>query len=148
MRSRQRALSFCPTLFARPKAYRPRSAFLSCGWLSFPATPIVNDRKPLAARLSAGYAARMENERLLATLTQLRAALARAEGVDPETLTRLDQLIDDAKRGAIPEERSEGAGDDQDSGGLRDMLLKFEADHPQLSTSIGRVADALAAMGF
>jgi hypothetical protein len=90
----------------------------------------------------------MENERLLSTLTQLRAELERAEGVDQQTLNQLDQLIDDAKRGVIPEERTESTGDEQDSGGLRDLLLKFEADHPQLSTSIGRVADALAAMGF
>jgi hypothetical protein len=90
----------------------------------------------------------MENERLLVTLTQLRAELARAEGVDLQTLIQLDQLIDDAKRGVIPEERAASADDDQSSGVLRDLLLRFEADHPQLSTSIGRVADALAAMGF
>jgi hypothetical protein len=91
----------------------------------------------------------MENERLLVTLMQLRAELARAEGVDPQTLRQLDQLIEDAKGGALPEERVQSdADDDENSGGLRDMLLKFEADHPQLSASIGRVADALAAMGF
>ena len=89
----------------------------------------------------------MENDRLLVTLTQLRAELARAEGVDPQTLKQLDQLIDDAKRGVVPEERMASTGE-EDSGGLRDLLLKFEADHPQLSSSIGRVADALAAMGF
>jgi hypothetical protein len=90
----------------------------------------------------------MENDRLLVTLTQLRADLARAEGVDTETLKQLDQLIEDTKRGVVPHERIESADEDSDSGGLRDLLLKFEADHPQLSTSIGRVADALAAMGF
>jgi hypothetical protein len=90
----------------------------------------------------------MENDRLLVTLTQLRAELERAEGVDPQTLKRLDQLIEDAKRGVVPDERAEKASEEEDSGGLRDLLLKFEADHPQLSTSIGRVADALAAMGF
>jgi hypothetical protein len=90
----------------------------------------------------------MENEQLLSTLLQLRAELARAEGVDQQTLDQLDQLIEDAKRGIVAQERVESAVEDQDSGGLRDLLLKFEADHPQLSTSIGRVADALAAMGF
>jgi hypothetical protein len=35
-----------------------------------------------------------------------------------------------------------------DSSGLKELMLRFEADHPQLSVSIGRVADALAAMGF
>ena len=32
--------------------------------------------------------------------------------------------------------------------GLKDLLLKFEAEHPQLSVAAGRVADALAAMGI
>ena len=31
---------------------------------------------------------------------------------------------------------------------LRDLLLKFEAEHPELSAAIGKVADTLAAMGF
>jgi hypothetical protein len=31
---------------------------------------------------------------------------------------------------------------------LKDLLLRFEADHPQLSVAVGRVADALAAMGI
>jgi 3,4-dihydroxy 2-butanone 4-phosphate synthase/GTP cyclohydrolase II len=37
---------------------------------------------------------------------------------------------------------------ESDSGGINELLSKFEAEHPQLSVSIGRVADALAAMGF
>jgi hypothetical protein len=33
-------------------------------------------------------------------------------------------------------------------GGLKDALLKFESEHPQLSAAVGKVADALAAMGI
>jgi uncharacterized protein DUF4404 len=31
---------------------------------------------------------------------------------------------------------------------LKDALLRFEAEHPQMSNAIGKVADALAAMGI
>ena len=34
------------------------------------------------------------------------------------------------------------------SSGLKDALLKFESEHPQLSDAVGKVADALAAMGI
>jgi hypothetical protein len=34
------------------------------------------------------------------------------------------------------------------TGNLRDLLLKFEAEHPELAASIGKIADSLAAMGI
>jgi len=34
------------------------------------------------------------------------------------------------------------------AGGLKDALLKFESEHPQLSVAVGKVADALAAIGI
>ncbi|MCI0334953.1 MAG: DUF4404 family protein [Planctomycetes bacterium] len=81
-------------------------------------------------------------------LQELRAELSTAKDVDPETLARLDQLTKDIQgnvnRGDHPDAREV----EPDSSGLKDLLLKFEAQHPQLSVSIGRVADALAAMGF
>jgi hypothetical protein len=90
----------------------------------------------------------MDRQRLLATLNELRAQLANEEHVDAETLARLDQLTSDLERsvnrGEAPAVRQVGP----DSSGLKELLLKFEADHPQLSASVGRVADALAAMGF
>lgn len=96
----------------------------------------------------AGYAARMEKQRLLQTLEELRAELAQAKSVDPETLAQLDQVTNDIQRLVHQQEKPEPSDVDPDSNGLKDLLLKFEADHPQLSASIGRVADALAAMGF
>jgi hypothetical protein len=90
----------------------------------------------------------MDRERLLATLKQLRAELASEEDVDPETLGRLDQLTSDLERSVSRGDRQAARAMEPDSSGLRQLLLKFEADHPQLSASVGRVADALAAMGF
>jgi hypothetical protein len=102
----------------------------------------------LAGAYAAGYAARMDRQRLLATLQQLRAELANEEDVDTETLARLDQLTSDLQRNVNREGEKAARQVEPDSSGLKEMLLKFEADHPQLSASVGRVADALAAMGF
>ncbi len=90
----------------------------------------------------------MEKQRLLRTLEELHQELSQAEGVDAETLAELQQLTDDLQqklrtKGQLSTREVEPA-----SSGLNDLLLKFEADHPQLSVAVGRVADALAAMGI
>ena len=90
----------------------------------------------------------MKRQQLQATLRQLHDELAQAEGVDPETLQRLRTLTDDLQR-AIDEREDATAVDVQsEASGLKDLLLKFEAEHPQTAAAIGRVADALAAMGI
>jgi len=90
----------------------------------------------------------MQKERLQATLQQLHDELARAKGVDPATLALLRSLTDDVQRALDKREEDESADVEREASGLRDMLLKFEADHPDLSAAVGKVADALAAMGF
>jgi hypothetical protein len=90
----------------------------------------------------------MDKQRLLQTLDELRAELSQAEGVDPETLTQLEQLTEELQRKAERSSQLSKKDTEPASGGLNDMLLKFEADHPQLAVAIGRVADALAAMGI
>jgi hypothetical protein len=90
----------------------------------------------------------MAKQRLLETLQELRAELSSAEDVDQDTLARLDQLTQDIERQAKRGDEAVARTVEPESGGLKEMLLKFEADHPQLAASIGRVADALAAMGF
>ena len=90
----------------------------------------------------------MDRQRLIKTLQELRAELSNAEEVDPDTLSRLDQLTSDLQRGASRADQTAARQAVPDSSGLKELLLKFEGDHPQLSASIGRVADALAAMGF
>lgn len=91
--------------------------------------------------------ASMEKQHLLQTLEQLRAELSQSERVDPGTLAELEGLTDEVRRKL--EERDERSDEELEPvAGLRDLLLRYEADHPQLASSIGRVADALAAMGF
>ena len=90
----------------------------------------------------------MEKERLLQTINQLRDEVAAADSVDPETLASLEA----AMRGLQLQLDKLGAKHPADiepaTTGLKQALLRFEADHPQFSTAIGRVADALAAIGI
>ena len=90
----------------------------------------------------------MEKQQLLKTLEQLRAELSQTERVDPETVAEMEKLTDDIRRKL--DERADERPDDEIEpvSGLRNLMLKYEAEHPQLAASIGRVADALAAMGF
>jgi len=90
----------------------------------------------------------MKKHQLQARLQQLHDELAQAEGVDPDTLERLRTLTDDLQRAM--DERDDASVEEVESSasGLKDLLLKFEAEHPQTAAAIGRVADALAAMGF
>jgi hypothetical protein len=95
----------------------------------------------------SGYAARMDKQRLLAALQEFRAELADAEDVDAETLERLDDLTRDIEQ-KMTRGKHATPPTEATTSGLKELMLKFEADHPQLSASVGRVADALAAMGF
>ena len=90
----------------------------------------------------------MDKQRLIETLQQLHTELASAERIDPETLTLLETITEDvdriAKRGGeMPDD-----GDERVSGRLRDLVERFEADHPQVSFAIGKLADALASIGI
>jgi hypothetical protein len=90
----------------------------------------------------------MEKERLLQTLNELRAEVAQADSVDPQTMASLEAAIRDLQRELDKRGGKQPANIEPASTGLRDTLLRFEADHPQFSTAVGRVADALAAIGI
>jgi hypothetical protein len=90
----------------------------------------------------------MNKERLLQTLEQLHVELAQAEPADPEVAARLRAITDDIERALGQREPATAAKLAPASSGLNDLMLKFESEHPQLSVAIGRVADALAAMGI
>ena len=90
----------------------------------------------------------MDKQRLLETLDALRTEVARAKEVDPEMLAELRDLSDELRQSIDEEDQIEHREEEDAPHGLKDLLLRFEADHPQLSVSVGKVADALAAMGF
>jgi hypothetical protein len=88
----------------------------------------------------------MQREQLQATLRRLHDELSNTEGVDPDTLARLRTITDDMQ--SALDERDDSASVESSASGLKAILLKFEAEHPQMSITVGRVADALAAMGI
>lgn len=90
----------------------------------------------------------MGQHELTQKLAQLHQELAQTDKVDPENLELLRRLTTDI--GRLVEQQDAAEGDDaaETAGGLKDLLLKFEADHPELSISLGKVADALAAIGI
>jgi hypothetical protein len=90
----------------------------------------------------------MGQHELTQKLTQLHQELAQTERVDPENLELLRRLTDDLERLVERQGEEPEAGAEETTGGLKDLLLKFEADHPELSISLGKVADALATIGI
>jgi hypothetical protein len=89
----------------------------------------------------------MDKKRLLETLDALRAEVAQSSEVDPSMTAELRRLTNEIRQ-ADEDERPLAAPGGAAPGGLKNLLLQFEANHPQLSVSVGKVADALAAMGF
>jgi hypothetical protein len=90
----------------------------------------------------------MDKAKLVETLQQLHAELSNRESVEPDTLALMRTVTEDIDR--LTDQEAEAEIDDSDpvSSGLRNLVLKFEADHPKLSIAVGKVADALAAMGI
>jgi hypothetical protein len=88
----------------------------------------------------------MQKDQLQGTLRRLHDELSRTEGVEPDTLARLRKISDEMQRAL--DESDDAADVESSASGLKSLLLKFESEHPQMSDTIGRVADALAAMGI
>jgi ABC-type transporter Mla subunit MlaD len=90
----------------------------------------------------------MAQHEIVAKLAQLHEQLAQTQRADPETLAQLRKLTVDIER--LLDENQDVSTPEAEpvTSGLRDLLLRFEADHPQLSVTVGKVADALAAIGF
>ncbi|HEX5471076.1 MAG TPA: DUF4404 family protein [Lacipirellulaceae bacterium] len=90
----------------------------------------------------------MDKQRLLQTIDELRTKVAQTERVDPETLTMLENAMRDVQRELEKHETQHSANIEPASSGLKNALLRFQAEHPKLTDSVGKVADALAEMGF
>jgi hypothetical protein len=90
----------------------------------------------------------MEKQRLLQTLEELRSEVAQTETVDPDTVAQLESAMADLQRELDKHGAKRSANVEPASSGLKDALLKFESEHPELSVAVGKVADALAAMGI
>ena len=90
----------------------------------------------------------MDRNELVPSLAQLHEELSRIDPMDPATLEQLRKLTADI--GRLLDQKQALAAEDAEgvTSGLRDLVLKFEVEHPQLATTVGKVVDALAAMGI
>ena len=88
----------------------------------------------------------MEKDRLREDLERLREELERSGPLDAEARARLEEIAADIQALLDSEERSE----DHESLGdrLRSAAEHFEDSHPSLTAAVGRIADALAAIGI
>ena len=82
----------------------------------------------------------MDKQHLLTTLETLHAELISAEQVDDETQKQLQAVTDDIQRllgkgNAISREEMEPV-----NASIRDLLLKFETEHPSLTSVLNRIA--------
>ena len=95
------------------------------------------------------YAAGYGTARTLAETcpTSRRNVADRARSIR-RTWSCLRKLTDDIDRLLEQQDAADSEDAESVTGGLKDLLLKFEADHPELSISLGKVADALAAIGI
>jgi len=90
----------------------------------------------------------MSDPKLRTVVDEIRAQLARAEGLNANTRRSLEELVGDLE-GVI--DRPPGSAP-QGAEGLRDRLAdavrRLEASHPVLSTTLGNVVDTLAFFGI
>jgi hypothetical protein len=89
----------------------------------------------------------VDKNRVLEALETLKAELAGAKDVDPHTRATLEQMVGDI-HARLSTDAPATREDEPLSGQLNDVLLGFEAEHPQLTGAINQVAAALANLGI
>jgi hypothetical protein len=89
----------------------------------------------------------MDSKRVLAALDVLNAELADSDEVNAEARSALARVTEDIRQ-HVAQRQSAGLPDDEAASALKDALLEFEADHPQLTGAINQVAAALANLGI
>lgn len=90
----------------------------------------------------------MNQNELQKTLAALQAELNDAKTVDDSTRAMLQALAADIDR--LSSKEAENSDEDVEplSERVQDMVLKFETEHPQLTTALNQVSAALANLGI
>ncbi len=87
----------------------------------------------------------MKKSILFEKLEQLRAELAASPALDENSHQQLQALINEIERSvAMPATEEQG----NLSGEVQDLVLKFETEHPQITSALNQVASALANLGI
>jgi hypothetical protein len=90
----------------------------------------------------------MDKPQLQALLESLHHELASLDEVDDRTKELLAQVTDDVNR--VLERDDETAAEDVATSqqNVRSAISEFEAEHPRLAETLGRLADGLANLGI
>lgn len=90
----------------------------------------------------------MEKQQLQESLNALHSELSDRVKIDDDTRALLKALSTDIDR--LLDDSTENTPDDVEpvSEQVQDLVLKFEADHPELTAALNRIASALANMGI
>ena len=91
----------------------------------------------------------MEQKRLHALLVELDHALKSAGSLDTKSQELVVRVLDDIRSLQVPADaQTDVSAHKSAEARLRELVLRFEADHPQLSGAMGQVADALGKLGI
>ena len=90
----------------------------------------------------------MEMAELRSKLQELHESLQSMDHVDEETRDLISAVSSDLKRVLEPSPNWTAEEMGPVSQRMRELLLKFETDHPQITGLMGRVADSLANLGI
>ena len=88
----------------------------------------------------------MEKDRLREDLLRLKQELERSDSLDPDSRARLAEITADIE--SLLESEEAGAPHESLADRLRSAAEHFEESHPTLTAAVGRIADALSAIGI
>ena len=85
----------------------------------------------------------MTNEKLQQLLKEVHRELGATQALDQQSRVLIEKVLQDVDRiGQHPEPA------DSMETSLREIVLRFESEHPRLATTVGQVADALGKLGI
>ena len=85
----------------------------------------------------------MTNEKLQQLLKEVHQELGATQTLDQQSRVLIEKVLQDVDRiGQHPEPP------DSMETSLREIVLRFESEHPRLATTVGQVADALGKLGI
>lgn len=87
----------------------------------------------------------MDQHRLHTLLVELDHELKSTGSLDAQSQDLLERVLADIRRLNAPVDPS---GHRSAEARLRELVLRFESDHPRLSGAVGQVADALGKLGI
>ncbi|MEQ1800926.1 MAG: DUF4404 family protein [Gammaproteobacteria bacterium] len=85
----------------------------------------------------------MDQNKLHALLAELDRELKTTRSLDAQSQALLQQVLAD-----IPQAPAGSAEHRSAESSLRELMVRFETEHPQLSGALGQVADALGKLGI